>query len=182
MKEFSIETIMDLLRYVYTTELVINSTSVGSLLQASEELGLCAVRDMCLEFLNDLKVDNAIYLFSIAESYGLADLREKTIRFILDRFVEVSNTDHFVLLPLDCLMELLCDDRVNVNSELDVFCAMLRWIEYDRNERINSAPDLLGKAVRLQHISPENLMKRVESVEWLFETPHCQAILYDIYK
>lgn len=182
MKEFPITTIMDLLRFVYTTELEINSTSVGPLLHASEELGLTAVRDMCLDFLNDLKVDNAVYLLSIAESYNMPDFREKTVRFILDNFVDVANTDHFVLVPVACLLELLCDDRVNVNSELDVFYAVVRWIEYDRTERVTSAPELLGKAVRLQHISPENLVKKVEAVEWLFESPHCQAILFDIYK
>lgn len=182
MCEFSISTIMDLLRYVYTTELTITPTSIGPLLRSSEELGLTAVYEMCLDFLNDIKVDNAIYLYSIAESYNLTEFHAKTIRFIADNFVDVTNTEHFVLVPFSCLIELLSDDRLNVSSELDVFSAVVRWLDYDRDQRIPCAPELLGKAVRLQFMSPECLVKNVESVEWLFENPLCQAILFDVYK
>lgn len=182
MSEFDISTIMDLLRYVYTTELSISPSSIGPLLRASDELGITAVYEVCIDYLNDIKVDNAIYLYSIAESYGLTDIRDKSVRFIADNFVKVTSTEHFVLVPFACIMELLSDDRLCIASELDVFTAVVRWIDSDRVERLSCAPELIGRAVRLQFVSPECLVKNVETVEWLFENPLCQAILFDVYK
>jgi BTB And C-terminal Kelch len=97
-----------------------------------------------------------------------------------DRFVDVSNTVEFQFLPLERLISLLQDDQLNINSELDVYAALIRWIDSDRPKRICVAARLLRETVRLQCITPECLITHVEAVSWLFDVvPECQLIVND---
>ena len=94
-----------------------------------------------------------------------------------DRFVEVSQTTDFLFLPSDRICRLLSDNMLIVNSELDVFTALLRWLDYDRDGRLCHAAHLLQDAVRLHCIDPECIVSNVETVDWLFDAvPECQVV------
>ena len=94
------------------------------------------------------------------------------------RFVEVSQTPEFLFLPPDRICQLLSDDALVVRSEMDVFCALLRWLDHDRNGRLCQAAHLLQDAVRLHCISPEGIVSHVETVDWLFDcVPECQVVV-----
>jgi len=93
------------------------------------------------------------------------------------RFMEVSQTAEFLFLPPDRVCQLLSDDMIIVNNEMDVFCALLRWLDYDREGRLCEAARLLQDAVRLHCISPECIVSNVETVDWLFDAvPECQVV------
>ena len=89
MSEFPINVICDVLTFVYTTELEITSETVGPLLKCADELGICIVVDMCVDFLSNVSVDTAIMFYSIAENYNLCDIKECIYKFIIDNFTEV---------------------------------------------------------------------------------------------
>jgi len=91
--------------------------------------------------------------------------------------VEISSTKHFVYLPAERLYRILSDDNLNVQSEMEVFCALLQWLDFDRQERMCMAPRLLQCCVRLQFIPPEQLITKVEPVDWLFENPDCEFLV-----
>jgi len=96
---------------------------------------------------------------------------------VADRFLDVSQTSEFTFLPPDRICQLLSDDMLIVNSELDVFCALVRWLDYDRDGRLCQAAHLLQDAVRLHCISPECIVSKVETVDWLFDAvPECQVV------
>jgi len=64
-----------------------------------------------------------------------------------------------------------------VSSEMDVFCALIRWLDHDRDGRLCHAPNLLQNAVRLQCISPERIVTNIETVDWLIDgVPECQVV------
>jgi len=93
------------------------------------------------------------------------------------RFTEISQSGEFLFLPADRISQLLCDDALVVDSEVDVFCALIRWLDYDRANRLCHAANLLQQAVRLHCISPECIVTTVESVDWLFDSvPECQVV------
>jgi len=94
-----------------------------------------------------------------------------------DRFCEVSQTTEFLCLPPDRVCQLLSDDMLLVDSEMDVFCALLRWLDHDRDNRLCHAAHLLQDAVRLHCLSPECIVSKVETVNWLFDAvPECQVV------
>jgi len=91
--------------------------------------------------------------------------------------MQVSATKHFVYLPAERLYRILSDDNLNVTSEMEVFCALLQWLDFDREDRMCMAPKLLQCCVRLQFIPPEQLITKVEPVDWLFENPDCEFLV-----
>ena len=94
------------------------------------------------------------------------------------RFLEVSRTAGFLFLPAERLCQLLMEDLLMVNSELDVFCALVGWLDHDRDNRLCHAAHLLQNAVRLHCLSPESIVTKVEPVDWLFDAvPDCLVVV-----
>jgi len=94
------------------------------------------------------------------------------------RFVEVSQTAGFLFLPVERICQLLSDDMLMVNSELDVFYALVRWLDHDRDGRLCQAAHLLQDAVRLHCLSPECIVTQLEPVDWLFDAvPDCLVVI-----
>jgi len=89
----------------------------------------------------------------------------------------VAATKHFAYLPAERLYRILSDDNLNVSSEMEVFCALLAWLDFDREDRMCMAPKLLQCCVRLQYIPPEQLITKVEPVDWLFENADCEFLV-----
>jgi len=92
MSEFPAEVICAVLTFVYTTEIEITNDTVGSLLKCADELGICIVVDMCIDYLTNVTADSAIMFYSIAENYDLGDIRDSIYQFIIDNFSEVLST------------------------------------------------------------------------------------------
>lgn len=89
----------------------------------------------------------------------------------------MAATKHFAYLPAERLYRILSDDNLNVSSEMEVFCALLAWLDFDREDRMCMAPKLLQCCVRLQYIPPEQLITKVEPVDWLFENADCEFLV-----
>ena len=91
--------------------------------------------------------------------------------------MEVSQTAEFLCLPADRMCQLLCEDALEVTSEVEVFYAVVQWLDYDRCGRLGLAAQLLQDGVRLHCISPECIVTQVETVDWLFDAvPECQVV------
>ena len=89
MSEFPVAVICAVLTFVYTNELEITNETVGPLLKCADELGICVIVDMCIDYLGHVSTDTAIMFYSIAENYDLSDIKECIYRFIIDNFSEV---------------------------------------------------------------------------------------------
>ena len=66
--------------------------------------------------------------------------------------------------------------------ELMIFDTLVRWIDFDREQRYALAPPLMGEVVHLEALSVQQLVEVVEGVGWLFEMPGVRDILTSIYK
>jgi len=77
--------VFEVLRFVYTGELELTGDTVGCVWKVAEQLGVCAVSGLCEDFLGQPTVDNAVYLFAVAERFGLTDLGSRLYQFIVDR-------------------------------------------------------------------------------------------------
>jgi len=86
----------------------------------------------------------------------LQNLLRSTRRFILDNFLKVKDEDEFIELTYEELKDLIVDDDLVLDSEEDVFHAVMRWVEYDIQTRAPELPNLL-KAIRLEHTSVDFL-------------------------
>jgi len=90
MSDFPVEIICLVLTYVYTAEIEIGNETVGPLMKCADELGMCMIVEMCIDYLSNVTVDTAIMFYSIAENYDLCDIKECIYNFIIDNFTLVS--------------------------------------------------------------------------------------------
>ena len=180
MSDFSHGTIRAVLNFLYTTEINITEGNVGSILRCANELGIEILIHICKNYLNNINPDNALGYYNIAETHHLEDIRHGIYTYICDRFTDITKTQSFVNVPFNKMVTLVCEDNI-FGSELEVFQAVCRWVDYNRAERMQLAPSLL-RCVRFHKISPETLATKVESVTWIFEPRECFNILYEAMK
>jgi len=87
---------------------------------------------------------------------------------------------HFPYLPYERLVSILKRPELCAD-ELDVFLAIVSWIDAQRAERLSVAARLL-RLVRFQLIPPEILAKEVQAVNWLFSNLECMEPVWEAYK
>ena len=182
LSDFGAEAVMAILRFVYTTELELSCHVVGQALSCANQLGMDVVVHVCVDYLRHVSVENAILHYSVAENNRLSDLRDQIHDFILDNFAEVAGGKHFLYVPYERLRSLLCDDSLCVDDELDVFRAIVRWVDFARADRLRHAYALLG-CVRFSLIPAEQIVTNVEIVDWIFaEVGSWKDYLYQAMK
>lgn len=138
----------------------------------ANELAIDVVIQLCLDYLSAFDVNNAILHYSIAENNGLNEIRDKAFIFIVDNFTDVSFTRHFLYLPFERVMKIVSDKNLCVNSELDVFSAVVRWVNFDVRQRLMHGYQLLD-GINFENLPPESIVQEVEAVGWIINNPEC---------
>lgn len=172
-----------LVNFAYTSWIEVNEDNVQTLLPASSLLQLNSVRDACCEFLKkQLHPSNCLGIRSFADAHTCGELLESSHKFALIHFVDVSQTEEFLLLKVDEVLELISSNEINVRSEEQVFNAVISWINHDRENRKLHLNKLLSQ-VRLPLLSTECLTSRVET-EDVIVTNHecCKDLLIEALK
>jgi len=151
-------------------------------LSCATELGLDIIVEMCMSYLEQVDVENAVLHYSIAENNALKELKEVVLDFLLSNFSEVSKTKHFVYMPFERLLAILKDDELCVEEEIDVFHAVVDWVDFNRQSRSQYAYQLL-QCVRFTLMSAEVISNNVEPVDWIFEdSKSWKDFLYEAMK
>lgn len=71
-------------------------------------------------------------------------------------------SEEFLLLPVNQLMDIISSDELNVRSEEHVFTAVMSWVKHNVTERRQYLGQILGH-VRLPLLSPKYLVGTVGS-------------------
>ena len=178
---FTARTIGQILNFIYTTNLELTDDNIESMIGCSLALGIDLVTEICQEYLGHYDINSALFYHAVAIKYEIEDLAARIYDFICSRFVEITKTRQYSRAPVATVKRLLDEDRLNVSSEMDVFLAALTWLEYRREERLSLAPTLV-RSIRMQLLSPEMLVTRLEVVDFIFSLPACHAQLYQALK
>ena len=103
---------------------------------------------------------NALQFYFYADLYSATKLQQHCANFIDNNAKTIINSNAILELPQDSLKHLISRDTFVVD-ELDVFCAIQRWMKYNHIER-RDAHDLLW-CVRLPEIPQRELLSTVQS-------------------
>jgi kelch-like protein 17 (actinfilin) len=171
-----------LVEFAYTAKIQVSEDNVQTLLPASSLLQLNSVRNACCEFLtNQLHPSNCLGIRSFADAHVCKDLLESSHKYALNHFVDVCQTEEFLLLNVKQIHELISSDDINVKSEEQVFNAVISWINYDKESRKGFIHQLLPH-VRLALLSRECLMTRVETEDIIRSNQECKDLLIEAMK
>jgi len=166
-----------LINYAYTGKIVISTSNVQNLMMGASFLQLSRVRDACADFLQlRLTPQNVLGIRHFAESLGSNSLVTAAEKFIQKNFKMVSESEEFMNIPFDQVLELVGRDELHVGSEEAVFLAVMRWIKQDTDTRETRLPSLLVQ-VRLPLLTPQFLADKVSSEEMIRSSHQCRDLL-----
>lgn len=119
---------------------------------------------------------NVLGIRQFADSLACTHLVQSADKYIDYNFSKVSDSEEFLTLNYDELIDLIRRDELNVLTEENIFEACMRWVKYSEDKRSVVFPQVLAR-VRLPLLSPQFLADRVAREE-LIRTSHlCRDLL-----
>lgn len=157
----------DILRSVieccYTGTCDINDDNIEYLLAAASYLIIPHLQAKCTDYLKTpgmINVKNCIGMWKIATLYAFEELERIASVIVFEHFLEVAKNEEFLQLEEPDLIDLLESERIVIDSEEDVFNALVDWVEFfeERKPMFNK----LLKVVRI------NLLKESVGLKQYF--------------
>lgn len=177
LKDVDCKAVELLIDFAYTGKLDITIDTVQSLLYTSSLFQLTAIQKECSNFLRrQLHPSNCLGIRSIADAHSCTGLFVASEKYIHEHFNDVVQNEEFLLLPRDDLALLLTSEDLNVDSEEDVYNALIAWARQNVEERQTFLAELLGK-IRLPSLSPHFLVDQVEKEELIRQDIACRNLL-----
>ncbi|XP_057177844.1 kelch-like protein 33 [Triplophysa rosa] len=148
-----------LLDFIYSGQLKLSCRNVWDLTEACSQFQMQGALSLCLNFLQDnMDETSCLDVLALAEAFSLVDLGKRAEDYCLTHFQRVAEGEKFRDLTCDHLMRLLERDKLNAESELDVFRAVVSWIEEDNEQRLSHLSRLM-QSVRFPLMRPEELQE-----------------------
>ncbi|XP_048413971.1 kelch-like protein 31 [Stegostoma tigrinum] len=162
--------------YAYTGTLSLSLYTIGCTIATATQFQMCTLINMCTDFLiQEINVENCMYISNIAGTYGLNQVKESAKKFIRENFLEFSENDQFMKLTYDQISDLLMDDSLQLPSELTAFQIAMKWLQFD-SKRVKHAADLLSN-IRFGTISAHDLVSYVQPIPCMMQDPDCHRLL-----
>ena len=153
-------------RFMYTEEVSITANNVLYLMSAARKYILESLVETCSKFLEtNISEENVCTIFNHSVLQSEERLVDVCVKFIQPRAGAIFQTESFLELNHLALTELLKSDTLEIDKEVDVFNACVRWVQ--RNCNTDNSEDkrkVLGGAlfqVRYLSIDAADLTKVV---------------------
>ncbi|XP_061446365.1 kelch-like protein 33 isoform X2 [Rhineura floridana] len=131
---------------------------------AALQYQVSGILELCLDFFHHkLSPESSLDVLSFARAYGLHDLESTAENFVLRNFAHVMGTPKFLDLPVNQLMDFLSSDALYILNELEAFQGAIRWLDADRDGRMDRAEKIL-RCIRFSLMSSREL-KQVRMVD-----------------
>uniref|UniRef100_A0A8C6Q3A4 Kelch-like protein 20 n=1 Tax=Nothobranchius furzeri TaxID=105023 RepID=A0A8C6Q3A4_NOTFU len=148
-----------------------------TLLPAACLLQLAEIQEACCEFLKrQLDPSNCLGIRAFADTHSCRELLRIADKFTQHNFQEVMESEEFMLLPANQLIDIISSDELNVRSEEQVFNAVMAWVKYGIQERRPQLPQVL-QHVRLPLLSPKFLVGTVGSDPLIKSDEECRDLV-----
>ncbi|KAG8544922.1 hypothetical protein GDO81_021625 [Engystomops pustulosus] len=167
------------LDFMYDGMISIQEDNVEDILQASDLLHICSLRDECVRFLDgQLDPSNCVGIMKFADMFSICSLSEKSKKLLMEGFEEVSCHEEFQKLSKEELIEYLSNDELVVSKEEVVYEAVMRWVKDKEDHGREALKDLL-QHVRFPLLDPIYFLEKVEMDKTIQEHPECFPLLHE---
>ncbi|CAL1545214.1 unnamed protein product [Lymnaea stagnalis] len=177
IKDIEEDAMEKLIQYAYTSRIKLSTDNVQSILYAASILQIETVANACSNFMQShLHPTNCIEVRSFAEAHNRVELIKTTDNYIRDNFISVSQNEEFLSMPIEILASLAASADLNVDSEEQVYTAILSWIKHDTEKRGEFLSSLLAM-IKLPLLNPTFLVEQVEKDELIRNNLKCRDLL-----
>lgn len=168
-----------LVQFMYTGEVRVSAANVNDVLELADRFLLGQLKSFCGRFLmKKLNLSNCVAVHSLAHMYTLDQLAQGAAQMIRRNFHKVVRNDEFCSLPFHLVRDWLLDPEITVNSEQELFEAIVRWVRHDAAERERHFEELFG-LLRLLQITPTYLTRVVRKEPLVANSAACLQMVSD---
>lgn len=172
------EALGKIVEFFYTYKIDLTDDNVEDILLAASILQVKALEEICVIHAESrINPFNCIGIAALSERCNLPELEKKAFNVCLDQFKLVCQTREFLELDGDYVIRIISDDELNINDEIDVFNAVIIWIQEDQENRIELLEKLLLR-VRFTLMEPYKLYELKQS-SFAQEFPICGELIRD---
>ena len=176
LQEAKSTTISDVLQFIYTGKVTIDSFNAQDLVKIADYLIIPSLKTRASLFLQgSINGSNCLALESFACQYNCESLQQAAVTFKCEKFVAVTKSEDFRSCDVEKVKELICMDEINVSEEDEVYQAVIAWIKHDLPSRECFLPELL-KCVRLFSVSKYSL-RRILDEELVSRNLACTRLI-----
>uniref|UniRef100_A0A8C4ZC22 Kelch like family member 29 n=1 Tax=Gadus morhua TaxID=8049 RepID=A0A8C4ZC22_GADMO len=177
MSNIGADVLEQLLEFVYTGSLVIDSANAKTLLEAANKFQFNTFCKVCVSFLEkQLTAANCLGVLAMAEAMRCTELHNMAKAFALQNFPEVGGQEEILGVCKDDLVSYLSNDSLNTKAEELVYQTVIKWIKRDPGTRVQHMPELLA-VVRLPYIHPSYLLNVVDNEELIKSSEACRDLV-----
>ena len=171
----------DVLEFIRSGSVEITTPeNAKELIEVAEYLLLDRLKTFSEKYLvqETLTSSNCMSIYYFAEQYRCQELTMKTRQFILSNFTAVTESQDFLCLDNQQVVEWICRDDVAVSTEDVIFKAIVRWIQHSKSERKGKFEELF-RHVRLSFISRDYLLSDVLANDLVSGCSNCLKLAKD---
>ena len=173
LEETTASVMDDVLKYIYTRNVVVTEESAHNLIATADYLLLPGLKTLACNFLKEVvTTENCVFIYYFADKYECVELKEKSFEVIKSNFSVVLKTGDFLNLGAKQVMDWVSGDDVTVSAEEEVFFGIVKWVSHNKSEKEKDFPDLLHE-VRLRSISHDFLFNTLVKEELITTNIEC---------
>ena len=184
LQEATAPVMEQVLAYVYTGNVSLTTENGHGLIATADYLLLPGLKTMAESFLKlhlGLTIENSVFNYYFAEKYQCCGLKEESCKMINENFRKVMETDGFLSLDENQVVNWVSSDHVIVEAEQDIFEGILQWVLHNRHEREKNFPKLVQQ-VRLSSVSHEYLVDKLLNEELIKTNLDCVNFVMECVK
>ncbi|XP_016359195.1 kelch-like protein 40b [Sinocyclocheilus anshuiensis] len=160
-----------ILKYLYTSNINVTEQNVQDIFALANMLQIPSIFTVCVSFLQKrLSLSNCLAIFRLGLMLDCPRLAISARNFACERFQLIARDEEFLQLTPSELAAIIASDSLNVETEQDVFEALIKWVGHDQEKRLEDLTGLLD-CVRLRLVPEDYFTKNVEKHEWLSSNP-----------
>ena len=154
-----------------------NSDIIDDLLAVAHRLEFTEILHCCEKYITEELVapNNCLYYLRLGEKYDLKSITDSAQNCLLTNFSLVCVQDKFLELSKEVLLQYVRSELLNCESELEVFWALIRWIQHETGRK-EHAGELL-KSVRYGLMTPRELLNDVWKETMVVDNEECQDLI-----
>lgn len=147
--------------FAYVAKASITVDNVQSLLTVACLLQVESLVEKCCRFLeHELHPSNCLGIRRFADSHGCFALGKTAYQHAMRNFNQTTQLEEFFQCSVDEALELLSEDALYVRHEEEVYEAALRWVKYNKADRLDKIP-MLAEIIRFPLMAWEFLVTKL---------------------
>jgi len=171
-----------MIEYLYRGTVSVKEDSLVPLLAVASEYNLDPLKEACATVLgNNITPDNLFHLLEVVSQFDVNELRLKVCDYLGNNFQQLAAGG--MLLQLDPLTwkELIQSDDLNVDSEEQVFHAVVSYAEQFNKEKCQQILQSLLPFIRYPLMDPKSIVE-IEERQDLKNITILQHLIFEAYR